>query len=900
MSHPEPQLWDLLEQTYEMPFGSAQNALLEQVIAHADAQQLLDVGFAARLHATTAYFHGAEPVKAFVTFSWCLTEFDRDPVRHSRHQHRLLWAFKYMVSGMTRFPAVPLPRTYDVLDDMRRRWQETGHSQHAVYAYRHLVARHVGDLDAAGDWYDKWCATPRDQLSDCVGCDPTAKVSWLSQRLRDEEAIELAEGVLSGRLTCSEQPQGILTALLKPYLRTRRLEQARDAHRRAYRLHRTRLNDLGDIADHVEFCALTGNAARGLEILERHLGWLDRAPSPYAAMRFAAAGAVALRQAESVAPTSLTLTIPAASGRPAEQVTAERLRARLTRQAVDLATQFDARNQSTYQSTAIQDVLSAEPIVEDLALSPVPPRPRTSPARAGADVAPAPAAVPVPDVSTVEELLDLADDHMRRGRLAEALAAWAAVDERYAAADLTIAHRARRAEGRGIAHATANELDDAEQAWREAVDLFTEAGDTIRPWVARCRLGQVLCVTGRGEQGLPMVVEAVEYLLTHAEPDQRYAALMRLSTARLALGQTEEALRDLERAQQWVAESLSFSAPADLHLQRALALGRAGRTDEARTAAQAAVTASRDCGYPDGVVRGSLLLAVVAEQQADDNAAVVAYEEALAASTDVELNQQVRLSMARLLAWTPRAGEVVGDLADAVAEATATGGHQQQAAELRHVLAGAYLNSGRPLDSAELAEEALAWYLANDAPNSPAVLGIRRLLAAAYRRLGTPDEAIEQLEELLAHYADPATQPQAGRIAEELGDILSGMDRDGAAADRYRQAARGFATAGLIIDQCRAQRLHARALHWSRDPAGAEHALREADRLSATLPETDQGRWETAVLEFDGARILASLGHVDEAIERAARSVAGFRALNAVRQAEQAENLQKELMADRG
>ena len=84
--------------------------------------------------------------------------------------------------------------------------------------------------------------------------------------------------MLAGRLTCSEQPQGILTTLLLPYLRTGRLEQARDAHRRAYRLHRPNLADLGDIADHIEFCALTGNEARGLEILERHLGWLDRAP----------------------------------------------------------------------------------------------------------------------------------------------------------------------------------------------------------------------------------------------------------------------------------------------------------------------------------------------------------------------------------------------------------------------------------------------------------------------------------------------------------------------------------------------------------------------------------------------------------------------------------------------
>ena len=43
--------------------------------------------------------------------------------------------------------------------------------------------------------------------------------------------MALAKPVLDRTLTCSEQPQSILTELLVPYLRTGRLEQAVDAHR---------------------------------------------------------------------------------------------------------------------------------------------------------------------------------------------------------------------------------------------------------------------------------------------------------------------------------------------------------------------------------------------------------------------------------------------------------------------------------------------------------------------------------------------------------------------------------------------------------------------------------------------------------------------------------------------
>ena len=118
-------------------------------------------------------------------------------------------------------------------------------------------------------------------------------MSHLVARGRDEEALALAEPVLNRQLTCTEQPQGILTKLLLPYLRTGRLAEAADAHRRAYRVVRGNLADLDDIAEHVLFCARTGNAPRGLELVERHLGWLDKAPSPIMTPCSAASAAAA-------------------------------------------------------------------------------------------------------------------------------------------------------------------------------------------------------------------------------------------------------------------------------------------------------------------------------------------------------------------------------------------------------------------------------------------------------------------------------------------------------------------------------------------------------------------------------------------------------------------------------
>ena len=175
MSYTEEQLWRLLDQAHHMPYGPGQIALVEQIISHADAAHLTPLAFAARMQATSSYVYGGERARSFATFAWCLAEFDRNPHAYERQYRTLLWHFKYMVSALTRFPEIPLDRTFEVLDDMQRRWLDTGHTMHAVYAYRHAVAAHIGDIEAAERYFVQWCAQPRDDLSDCVGCDPTSK-----------------------------------------------------------------------------------------------------------------------------------------------------------------------------------------------------------------------------------------------------------------------------------------------------------------------------------------------------------------------------------------------------------------------------------------------------------------------------------------------------------------------------------------------------------------------------------------------------------------------------------------------------------------------------------------------------------------------------------------------------
>jgi tetratricopeptide (TPR) repeat protein len=959
MTYTEDDLRIRMRQAYDMPYGSAQIALVEQVIQHADAGRFIDLSFAARMLATTAYVYGGEPAKSFLTFSWCLAEYDREPGRRStQDDYTLLWHFKYMVNALARFPDIPLERTYAVLDDMERRYRAGGHSLHAVCHHRHLVAMHLGDADAADDWYGRWCAAPRDELSDCIGCDPTSKAFYLASRGRDEEAVALAEPVLCGQFTCHEQPQGILTALLLPYLRTGRLDQAVDAHRRAYRRLRSKLADLGSIADHVEFCALTGNDLRGLEIVQRHLEWLDRAPSPHAAMEFASAAALVLRRLDAAGHGDLTARRPAYGDRPAGDVEVAALGEDLAAYAIGIADSFDARNGTGHQSARVACRLAAAPLIEHLPLSATTRRRAAvlsagvpDDAAAAETVADGATAVEttavettaagtmaagttvvepdasdesggfelaIPDGATATELLDLAERFTRADRLGEARAVWRAFDERYGAQEVSILDTARRSDGLGQDLAESRDAAAAEAAWRRAMELYQQAGDEVRAEVARGRLGLLCCLTGRPGEGLEMVRHSAAYLLKHASAERCAGAESRVGTALLAIGRTEEALAALDRAAAHAAEADDAYQMADVGLRRAHCLSMMERPKEQREAAEQARERYRELGG-DGYAAACLLYGDSFRDPTDATVALEAFEEAVRAAelgwgcwgtggqgaagprpvgaSASRVAVDARLARARVLCVLGRSAEAVDDFVEAVA-LYAEQDVAEGAAFTRFELAGAYRQASRLVEAAEAAEEAISALMALDAQETAD--RCRYLLVSIYRDLGEDEAALALLDELAANLDGFDNLASRARMYEEAGEIHYRADRDEVAAERFSAAATAFAQVGAALDELRARRRAALALHWAGAQDAALAALTEIDalveRLPAEIATQPAATWEKAMARYDATKILIGAERLDQALPYIRPAPAALRSIEAFGEALLAELLLGELL----
>ena len=843
------ELWQLLRRAEDLPYGAAQIALIEEVLRHVDATGDPDLAFTARIFATTAYVYGGEPVKAFVTFSWCVSDFDRKPgPHHRRFTHSLLWDFKTMVSTLTRFPEIPLARTYAVLDDMERRYREGGHRMQAVYKRRHLVARHLGRTDAEDEWFEKWQAAPRDDLSDCIGCDPTSVLVYLNSRGRYAEAVAVGEPVLAGELSCNEQPQNILTELMVPYLLVGRLPEAADAHRRAYRRHRTNLADLGDIAQHISFCARTGNEHRGLEILQRHLDWLDKAPSPSAAMNFAASGGLLLRRITELGHGDATL-----HRRERGDIAAAELAAELAGLAIELGRRFDARNGTDRQGRIVAEELAAEPYGVELVLSPV--ARQSPPAPVAQPEPPAPAPMPeIPAGAGPAELLDLARDLGRQDRDEAMCAVLAAFDQRFPqVTDLLLAGRRARLRGDEV-RPRGNDLsaDDRKAviaAWQEGAQLLTAAGALGEASATRARIALEWAFGGEIDE---TAIDAdVAYQEEHGDQRDRANAWARRAMLFVLQERHDEANAAGDKSDAYAAE---VGDPRLLAMHAAMRVrhrSAAHRHEEAAAAARAAWDFYRE----HGPARRLAYVAALFGQFTDDPAEQV---EAFGHTLAVGLEGSIlvaRIGRGRALMRLDRAAEAIPDLVEAVA-LCAEQGLADGGALVRQDLANAYRLAGRTFEAAEVAEEALLGFagLGLDDPANDT----RFLLAGLYGDLGDKEGALTLYRDLITRLAgNPAGR---GQIAELAGGLLFDLDRDAEAAEAFRVAADALGEADDPIGRLRAVRRMLSAEHYAGDIKGAEATIQLADELWAELPAElaaePNAIWQRAMTGFEAARLL--------------------------------------------
>lgn len=815
----EQELYNALDELREEPYGTARSARTEELVEAAERFEFDEALPLALIELLTAYQFGNESRKSPVLFGRLLKLYQEKPESfNDRAVHGLFWCFKWITTTLLDLPEIPLASIEGWIAQMKTHYVAAGKPMHAVHTSRFKLASHTGTgLDAA---YEQWATRPRDEFSDCEACEARTRGVYWANREDHARALREWEPVLAGKLTCAEEPVSTIAYALLSLVREGRLDDAVSLHRSGYRSAKTEVAADSRVGRHLEFLALTGNSARGLELLAENRRRFDSTTDPHGRLAFLDGVRVLLTRL--VAEGAGDAPVAGPGGRA---YTVDSLLAEVAEQTDELARRFDERNGTTYQGDIHRGRCARQPLTsEPLALGV-----RVKPVAEAATVVAVPVAAPRPavpeDFATLlaearEAIKTLRPDHR---------ALWNVVAERATEEDIDDLLRAELATHEGNRLAKKRAWNEAAAARLRAADLYDQAGKPGHAVVGRTRaewcaflgdeeratrswtelddlLAQAEVLLAQ-EQLTPGQYVAVRHaragvaraILARATEDVRTDARARFETENDALlqaavrfdipsraatadgfrsnvlmreGRIEEALTAIESGVAYAERAQRpWTIPQYLAQQGHL-LNRLGRLDEAAPVLHRALALAVE--WPGGEVSDAKILMELAQNRmnAHDLKAAVTHLTSAAARFD-RLDRPVPAANARAylgqaLRRDRRHADAAAVLESLITEEAEAQLAEEQRAQIRLDLGLALMASDEPRAAAEVFAR-LADFVAGWKNQGPHTLTAGHLVSALYaaRLWDQGEKAIERALSCHEVAPEPAVICKALRVAAE-------------------------------------------------------------------------------------------------------------------------------------
>ncbi len=837
----DPEVLGLLVEASELPDGRAKVDLLERALAEAQRLGGFDNEFWARTQLVSALFHVPRERATLTHYAWLrqalATAGDR---LDSDDRIDVLWKLKWAISHVVATASIDLATVQATIDDVESAFRDHGYALRPIYDERAFLANELGDPTAAAAALAAFRREPRDRLSNCHACERSSEASLVTD---PAEALDLLAPVLSGELTCADEPAYSLAHAVHLYLDIGDHEAAVDAYRRGWPLIKDEPKLVRPAARICHSLARLGSVDRAVDALVPRLEWLKATDDDYHREHFAAVAALVLDAAieRGLAPETI-------GARPASAVREE-----MRSLAFTLAAAFDARNGSRVHTGKVEAILATA----------VPDVPYLPPLRLPDE--PAQAEGAFPDSPTVQSDRESglvpgasplgvdAGSTLGSGSPRSAIADHAAqlrdrLDVLDSAVDELITawltHRDRLLAEAALAP------DDpvwADIAFLDRVSVFADDAAIARPI-----LEHAVLAAQRGGDPVQRRRAEIELLLLDADSDEAW----------------DSACTDAERTSAWLEAEHRWADVADVWRS----VGRAARERADHDAAVAAwergLTAQRQAGTPLRLALMATELAQLVAGSDPDRAEALAAEAAEIATAAghpllVAMTVETR---ARLIAAHGDLQRARGVLVQALPRASGTAGE----VSVRLLLADVCIELG---DVDELACQGAALIEVARSRREPVLLALgQRHLGLAYVETGRLAEAAELLEAALAR-ARTDLPGMVGPIGWGLGNALKGTGEPGAARTAYATAATSFEAAGRTEEAAYSQ-VRAGDCAWdAEDPVAARAHFEGAVRLGEPVGAVEAvvSAWRSlAVLRALDGPLDDGLAELDAITERAA------------------------------
>jgi hypothetical protein len=354
------------------PYLEAMRALLPHAEALGDPDLLMDVRLGFTWATLKADRSSDETFREMLpVLRRCLLDWHAAPHLFRPALVTAMWNQFFNVCDVyVRLFPQPARRVHRLLDELERHCPESRRwTRYAIDHYRMKLEARQGNREAVERLWRRLRAQGLPQehfyLAGLAGGE-----AFMWQRLgRHDRAIEAMAPVLAGQIEVRDGSDRS-DVLLVPYLRTGRFDEAVAAHQLNHTRREMKLEELGA---HLQFCALTGNEERGIEVLQRNVDRLLTRTSRVEWVWTAAAAVLLCRRVmEKDIDRQWCRSCECEDARCHHDavMTYADLGGRLRWEAVNLSLELDEMDDSTYMSEAVAEIMRAEPIVESLPLPP--------------------------------------------------------------------------------------------------------------------------------------------------------------------------------------------------------------------------------------------------------------------------------------------------------------------------------------------------------------------------------------------------------------------------------------------------------------------------------------------------------------------------------------------------
>lgn len=886
MSETVARVTQLIRNSDRVDWGRECGALLAEAITLADAAGEEQLAYAARMRQVSNAHMMDDSELVLATFAVCEDAHRRDPLRFPADpgQMRLKglryefadlhWMWKWIPSILMDHPRFSRADVEAALADMGETYTIAGQGTKALAERQLDWALELGDDAAIRQWREASAALPHDANADCEACSRGTLILAALHLGEVDDAIRLLDEIIAGEFECAEEPAVTLSHMLPTLARAGR-EDAVRAGVGAVLDNQEVLNaNVGAAGRLASFLTQSGQAGRGLVVARRALplmaerplggGWQIALLTGLAVvcdeLVRQGLGEWAVPQADEPAlrpwlatPTPHTV---ASLGPIAEEA------------AWRLAREFDTRNRTDHQSSALASALTSGRTERfDIALT-LPPEPAA--AFLGTDddlgllfrLGNAP--VPVP--ADAQHALSIATELSRGGRHEEAIdvarhwlprledpTARAAMVYR-----LSAALAALPAETGVDPDALAEDLRAAvAPIWPEAADMLVDLGR--------------LALLPLDPREAASAVDLVQRWVAEGRSDEAIG----FGAAFLA---SDLGLLPPERLRTWGDAALEGwqrlgRQPAWWCLKRAPLLTRSAAHDtgqlEASEVDALLTPALLDASGMDAAALWAMRVDIAEDPATAADAALSSYRHAVPWA-DAEMRASLAIRLLSACAGAERLSEVLA-VASFLRQIAPSLAPVDGANALRAAASGLLLVN-QFVDAAEVADEALAAASIAVDPPLALVAAAHGLRGEAARRLGDSRVAIDHLlqsADLWVSAGEPLAAADAALDAAFIHLDLGSPSHAGEIVE---------SVLGLVDDQPDAwsQRLraqHAFALAASRigdlaPPETVEAAFDAALALASAPPSEELTTWAASVvdeLRRDKARWLTYRGRHDEA-----------------------------------